>query len=58
MLQLSPKASLALRSPALLVAVTVEYGDCANINQMLFRLISYAGCYSDSHLRKPRYFRA
>ena len=39
---------LALRSPALLVALMVLRGDCSNIRQTLLRIIMDAGWSSDA----------
>ena len=41
-------AILALRSPAVLVALVVVHGDCANISHTLLDIITAAGCYSDA----------
>jgi len=41
-------AVLALRSPALLVALMVVHGDCSNVSQMLLRIVSDAGWSNDS----------
>jgi len=39
---------VAMRAPALLIALTVVHADCTNITRTLFRLISDAGWSNDA----------